>query len=391
MSLTIEFKKLLDRRLGRPLLGAIAHRKARSSPRPPTAPRSILVVKLWGFGNLAMVLPCVDALRKAHPSARIDLLTLTSNATFAHAAAVFDEVLTLDARGAFRALWNLARLARQLRSREYELIVDFEQFLTTSAILCALARPGFAVGFATPGQHRHLAYDLAVPYREDRHMSRIFQGLVGALGIDVEHLAPLRVPRCAEAARRVDALLGAWPLGTRPLVVLHAGSGDHFEGRRWPVDHFARLAEDLVRERDAFIVLTGGRFERTLVAELSQKVHAPHRNVAGLFSILDLIEFLARADLVVSNDTAPVHLASALGRRVIGLYGPNQPRLYGPQSPGSRAFYLGLGCSPCITNSNAKTSLCRTPLCMRAISPALVASAALAALEEPVPAGAHAP
>ncbi|MBK6939960.1 MAG: glycosyltransferase family 9 protein [Planctomycetes bacterium] len=391
MSLRIELKKLLDRRLGRPLLAALTRGRHPAAAAPPTQPRSILVIKLWGFGNLAMVLPCADALRRRFPDARIDLLTLASNATFARSADVFHEVLTFDPGGTIGVALRLSRLSRQLREREYDLVVDFEQFLTTSAILVALARPRFAVGFETPGQHRHLAYDLAVPYREDRHMSRIFQGLVAAVGADVQGPAPLRVPRCVDAAARVDALLRAWPIGARPLVVLHAGSGDHFEGRRWPLDHFARLADDLVRERNAFVVLTGGRSERTLVTELSRKIGAPHRSVAGLFSILDLIEFLARADLVVSNDTAPVHLASALGRRVIGLYGPNQPRLYGPLSQGSRAFYLGLGCSPCITNSNAKTSLCRVPLCMRAISPALVASAALAALDEPVAAGIHAP
>lgn len=391
MSLRIELKKLLDRRLGRPLLAALTRGRCAKREAPPTQPRSILVIKLWGFGNLAMVLPCADALRREFPDANIDLLTLASNESFARAADVFDDVVTFDPRGTVGAGLRLLRLSRQLRARAYDLVVDFEQFLTTSAILIALARPRFAVGFETPGQRRHLAYDLAVPYREDRHMSRIFQGLVAAIGADVDGLATSRVPRCVDAAERVDALLRAWPIGERPLVVLHAGSGDHFEGRRWPLDHFARLAEDLVRERDAFVVLTGGRAERALVAELSRKISAPHRNVAGLFSILDLIEFLARADLVVSNDTAPVHLASALGRRVIGLYGPNQPRLYGPQSPGSRAFYLGLGCSPCITNSNAKTSLCREPLCMRAIGPALVASAALAALEEPIVAGIHAP
>lgn len=387
MSLSIELKKLLDRRLGRPLLAALMRGRDRPTARLPVAPRSILVIKLWGFGNLAMVLPCADALRRRHPDARIDLLTLAANAPFARAADVFHDVLTFDPGGAIAAGARLLALARRLRARDYDLVVDFEQFLTTSAILVALARPRFAVGFETPGQRRHLPYDLAVPYREDRHMSRIFQGLVAAVGADVDGLAPLRVPRCVDAAARVDALLRAWPLADRPLVVLHAGSGDHFEGRRWPIDHFARLADDLVRERNAFVVLTGGRGERALVGELSRRIRAPHQNVAGLFSILDLIEFLARADLVVANDTAPVHLASALGRPVIGLYGPNQPRLYGPQSPGSRAFYLGLGCSPCITNSNAKTSLCRAPLCMRAISPALVASAALAALEQPIVAG----
>lgn len=76
---------------------------------------------------------------------------------------------------------------------------------------------------------------------------------------------------------------------------------------------------------------------------------------------------LARADVLLSNDTGPVHLASQLGTPVLAFYGPNTPVLYGPLSAGSRAFYRDLPCSPCITVANYRSSRCRIHTCMAAI------------------------
>jgi ADP-heptose:LPS heptosyltransferase len=95
---------------------------------------------------------------------------------------------------------------------------------------------------------------------------------------------------------------------------------------------------------------------------------------------LELVALLARAQVLVSNDSGPVHLASALGVPVLGLYGPNSPALYGPLSPGSVAFHDAPPCSPCITNFNYKTSRCRNPVCIAAIDAEPVARAALSLL-----------
>jgi ADP-heptose:LPS heptosyltransferase len=89
-----------------------------------------------------------------------------------------------------------------------------------------------------------------------------------------------------------------------------------------------------------------------------------------------LAALLDRAEIVISNDTGPVHIASSLGKPVLGLYGPNTPALYGPLSPGSRSFYKDLPCSPCITNLNYKTSFCRLPVCIQNITVDEVARAA---------------
>ena len=91
----------------------------------------------------------------------------------------------------------------------------------------------------------------------------------------------------------------------------------------------------------------------------------------GMLNFREFFSLVQISDLVISADTAPVHLASAAGIPVAALYGPNTPLLYGPWGENGLAFYEKLECSPCITNFNAKTHVCRHPegkgACMRKI------------------------
>ncbi|MBI4880142.1 MAG: glycosyltransferase family 9 protein [Planctomycetes bacterium] len=385
MSFAIEVKKLADRAAGVPLVLGLRSLDRLLSRRPRDAGplRRVLCVKLWGIGNLTMILPLVKAVHQRHPGARIEFLTLPANRAFLAACPWIDEVLLFSPAGAVRPLLALAALALRLRRRRYDLILDFEQFLRSTALLARLARPRLSVGFRTAGQLRHGLYDLEVPHDCGRHMALVFGDIVRAAGVPCGDAPALFVPRSAAAGARVARLVEDWGLGRRPLVVLHAGSGDNFPGRRWPAESFARLADLLAEARGAFVAFTGTAAERRLVARCRALSSAPSADLAGRLDLLELIELLARADLVVSNDTAPVHLGSALAAPLIAIYGPNTPRLYGPLSAAARVFYSALACSPCITNSNAKTSFCRAPLCLRSIRPAHVAAAALAMLPGP--------
>ena len=91
-------------------------------------------------------------------------------------------------------------------------------------------------------------------------------------------------------------------------------------------------------------------------------------DASGRLGVLALAALLERAVCLVTNDTAPVHLGSAVGSPVFAFFGPNTPRLYGPLAQGSHSFYRALPCSPCLTHLNYKTSLCRMPVCIRDIT-----------------------
>jgi len=386
MSLANELKKQLDGWLGVPLVQALRIgdrlllRRPAESPAPP---RRILLIKLWGLGNLTMILPLVRALRDQLPEAELEFLTLEQNRGFLEGLPWIDRVHRFRCRGLLGSLRSLAGLAVRLRRRRFDLVLDFEQFLKTTAILTRLSGARASAGFKTARQARHGLYSIEVEYDPKRHMASVFADLLRAAGFEPPPSPRLLVPRNAAAARRVKARLDAWHPERRPLVALHIGSGDNFTGRRWPAASFARLADRLIQERDALIVFTGAGRERALIADCRSRMRGPSIDAGGLFQIDELIEFLARVDLLVSNDTAPVHLGSALEIDLIAIYGPNTPALYGPLHRGARVFHAGLPCSPCITNTNAKTSYCRRPVCMTSIDVDQVAAAALSMLARP--------
>ena len=107
---------------------------------------------------------------------------------------------------------------------------------------------------------------------------------------------------------------------------------------------------------------------------------APVTDLCGRLDTRALLALLARADLLVTNDTGPLHLADALGTPAVALYGPNTPHRYGPRLPVSRAVFADLPCSPCLDDRSMKRSSCRRYRCMEALSVAAVARACTAAL-----------
>jgi heptosyltransferase III len=379
MSTALELKKLIDRAIGVPLLHAAAVARRAGAPAPPKEVRRVLLVKLWGLGNLAMMLPIAAALKQRDPTVVVDLLTLDGNREFATPCPHLDHVLTLETAGV--PLRSIAQRARELRTNRYDLILDGEQFLRLSALLVAYARPRFSVGFRTRGQHRHALYDKTIECTPRRHMLHLFRDLARAGGIPLAEHAEHFVPRSAAARRRVRDRLAEWRDPRRPLVVMHPGSGDNFIGRRWPLPNFARLSDLLTARDGAQVVFTGNSHERSLVVATRRLTNGPSVDLAGRLSILEFVELLALADLVVTNDTAPAHFAAALGRPQVAFYGPNSPALYGPLSNRAELLYTGLACSPCLLNTNAKSSFCRVPLCMRAIDPLAAYSAARRALD----------
>ena len=383
---SIERLKRADRYLGGPFLRLLTLARRPSpgdrdrTPDPGTV-RSILMAKLWGIGNLVMILPLVRGVRRAFPDARIFFLTLEENAALLAPVRAIDGLVLLKPEGVVRTLAALARTAREVRRLRPELFLDFEQFLRVTAILARLSGAPFTVGFHTPGQSRAWGYTVKVPCPEREHMRLGFGKILHGAGISTARLPLLEAPRSPAAARRAEEFLRAHTRGTGPLVALHPGSGDNFPGRRWPVERFARLARDLVLRAGARCVLTGSAAERPLVERCRALAGVPAVPAAGRLDLPAFIELLARVDLLVTNDTAPAHIGAALGTPMVALYGPNTPERYGPLHPGARVFHLGLPCSPCLTNANAKTSRCTSPECMLGIDAEDVFRAALELLE----------
>ena len=349
----------------------------RTTPPQPGAPsprpRRILAIKLYGLGNIAMLLPTLGALRRAFPDAEIDFLSLLENRPLLERSGLARRVIGLEIGSLTGLLRSLSGAFLRIRRGKYDLVLDFEQFIKLSTILSYLSGAPERIGFNTDGQRRGWLYTTRVVYNDGEHMSKIFRRLLLPLGIDS---TPARVEIRIEPHEdeRVTALLadGAERDHARPIVALHVGSGPNFYRlalKRWPPESFGQLADALTEHFGATPVFTGkGPEEAALIEAATSGMRQPSINACDRLSIGELLSLLRRSDFVISNDTAVMHLANTVDTPVLAFFGPTDPLHYGPSNSNDIALYKGLYCSPCLTNYNLKVSYCSDPICIRTIS-----------------------
>lgn len=335
-------------------------------------PRRVLAIKFYGLGNIAMILPTLHALRHGDPGCEIDFLTLPGNVALLRQSGLVRDVLTVEV-GSFGAFARSAlALAARLRSARYDAVLDFEQFMKLSGILAFVTGAGARVGFNTEGQARGWLYTHRIAYADTDHMADIFMRTALPFGRAI--LPAPHVRLAVDPAERLQVLA---KLGVAPgehVVAMHVGTGPNYDKialKRWDVDRFAALADDLVARTGARIVFTGvGAEEASLVEEALRAMSSRANAVSACdrLSVSELVALLEESVFVVSNDTSVMHLTGLVGTPVVAFFGPTEPRIYGPRGDDDLVFYKSLFCSPCLSNYNLKMSRCVNPVCMRAIT-----------------------
>ena len=346
------------------------------------------MIKFWGLGSLQLATPAVRALRQQHPDASIDLLTLSGNRDLAEGLGVFDKVRCLDLRvSGKRALAaRLILMLRELRRLRYDRVYDFEFFTWFSALASLVSGAPRTFGFAAPGARRGGLHTDTVPFNRYWHVARNFRALAGGEnGAEVtpDELSTFEV--LPEHELELDAVLEK---GHRHLVVMNPNAGDLAPERRWPVERFAEVAARLVREDGASVVVTGTSTERDRTgAVLRATGPVPTgrlQDLGGALSIGALHALFRRADLVISNDSGPMHLAAAQGTPTLGLFGPETPVMYAPLGANTCVHYAPPLCSPCINVHDAKVLSCihGQPECLMRIEVEQVLASARSLLRE---------
>jgi heptosyltransferase-2 len=367
----VDLLKNLDAAVGIPLSRALPRAR-----RPlPTDPHDVLLIRLWGLGNLALLGPILDRASDR----RIRLLTLRRNEDHVRSHHPGVEVLTLPEPMHPTFVPALLSVLRSVRRDPPDVIVDCEQFLRLPLLFLRAASGAPTVGLDTPGQRRSGLLDLAIRHDPTRHAADTFSALALAAGLPV---ASPNWRLCVDPVARRN-LRPRLPPGDGPLVVIHPGSGEHFPGRRWPIERFASLANRLGRA-GARVVSTGMPSERELCTHVTDAAGPAAVDFCGELGAAELVALLAEADLLVANDTGPVHLASGVGTRSVALYGPNTPHRYGPRLQGSIALFADLPCSPCLDDRSMKRSSCRDYKCMEALGVEAVERACRSVLRSPV-------
>ena len=365
-------------------------------PSNQRKPQRILVVQPNWVGDAVMATPALRAIRKLYPEAQISYL-LRRYVKPIYAGMPWADKLISYRTGRTKKKAGRGQfidLAARLRARRFDLAILLTNSFRT-ALVCKMAGVKRIVGYDRDGRG-FLLSDKLVPYKErgkyvPTPIVRSYLGIAQYLGaperdIRLELFVTDHDRRDAAhtfAGAGLDpALDRPAAAGGRPLIVLNPGA-QYGAAKCWPTEYFAQLADRLIAEREATILIASAPRERAIVDEIlagmTRRDAAIDLQRHGL-TLGGLKEIVRRADLLITNDTGPRHIAAAFDTPVITLFGPTHPEWTEIYFGKETKLSVPVPCGPC--------QLKRCPLdhrCMTRLTPGMVYAAATRALAAPTP------
>ncbi len=367
----VEIMKFLDRWVGIPLgmilsLGGVLEFLKK---RRPAEINKVLVIRIWGAGDLIIALPAIGALRESFPKAQVVMLVTANIKDIIEGDPGLDRLIALDVSSIPRVVRSFSSALSQIRQEHFDLVVDLEQYSRTSALFAYLSGVGMRVGFDTIKQWRGFLFTNRVVFNTEQNVRECFLDLVSAVGIAPPDKKLGKLWVAAEDRASALALLKAEGVRDGDVVAgIHIGSSENALSKRWPKERFAELADRLVKERGIRPVFVGGPSETRDIEETIKLMDAEAINVAGKSTLKQLAAILERCQLFIGNDSAPMHIAAAMGTPTIGLYGPSSPLRFAPHGQEHIQLYRDVGCNPCNIPHLGKIPKCTEKRCLLAIS-----------------------
>ena len=326
-------------------------------------------------GDAVMTVPALRALRRLLPNAHVTLATRPFAKGVLDGADFLDDLLICEG--------SVLAQARQWRRRRFDLAVLFQNAFAP-ALIAKLARVRLRVGYATQGRGWLLTNQLPLPeWRDARHESFYYLNVIAEVDrllngepntLEQQPVFDLSVSDERKTLAR-DILRVSGVQSDRSLVALCPGSINS-RAKRWPAERYAALADRLIEELGAEVLLIGSPDELDVSTDVRRRMkHAPII-LTGKTDLAQAVAVLSLIDLLVTNDTGPAHIASALNRPTLVIFGPTNPLTTRPFSTGAEIVRHPPDCAPCM--------LRECPIdhrCMTAISPDEVFERAAAILE----------
>lgn len=336
-------------------------------PRPASLsslqpPQRIALLKPSALGDIIHALPVLSALRQLYPRSEIAWVVNRLYEPLLQGHPDLDRTIAFD-RGMAKAGWwrattGFARFLYHLRQQRFDWVIDLQGLLRTG-IMTRACGATHSIGLATAREGARWCYrhSLPVPTLEMHAVDRYWL-VLDALGWG-DLPKQFVLPRQPLAEEWAEKQLLPWP---RPWVMLNLGT--RWETKRWPVEHFTTLGREAQEKFGATLILVGGPDEKPLGKQFQEVCPRNVLNLIGSSSLPQLVSLLARADLVISNDSGPLHLADALGRPVIAPYTCTSIRRTGPYNQVQGAVATKVWCAASYVKQ------CPRMECMTELTPA---------------------
>ncbi|MFP4472430.1 MAG: glycosyltransferase family 9 protein [Candidatus Omnitrophota bacterium] len=306
----------------------------------PKTPDNILFITLSNIGDVILTFPVLDAVIEEYPEARISVMTGPKGKSFFLANDRVESVFVYDKQ---RSWLQKLRWFTQLRKYKFDLIIDLRH--SVAPLLIGGKRGTPLIRKRVPGQHMR-----------DYHFSHIRRMRIRYWPKKRHSWVP-----SLEDLEAVEEKFDGKILANESYIVIAPGAADH--RKRWTPEGFAKAADQLSQEEDLKVVIVGDERDRTIAEQVESRMRRSVMDLCGQISLTQLGVVLRGAELLLTNDSAPLHFAGYLDVPTVAVFGPTDPACYGPWSSHSAFIRRHEQCPAC-----QSADLDGEHACMQAVS-----------------------
>jgi heptosyltransferase-2 len=329
--------------------------------------RRVVVRGTNWVGDAVMTIPALRDLRRVLPAAHITLATPSWTEAIFAGADYLDDLLIHDRHGS--KLPNFARQVATWRKQRFDLAVLFQNAFE-AAVISTAARVPWRLGYPTDGRRFLLTHAVELPeWRAQRHEVYYYLNLVTELescisGRNNKTPQSTSIDLKVSEQRQIEArelLVKSGADLSRAVIAICPGSTNS-RAKRWPVERYAELADRFIKELNATIVLIGSSDEIAVSNEVLRAMTETPMMLTGRTTLSEAVAVLSVVDMLVSNDTGPAHIAGALGRPVIVIFGPTDPTTTRPFTDFAEIVRHPPDCAPCMLRDCPIDHRCMTAI-----------------------------
>jgi len=352
-------------------------------------PEKILFIEMSEMGSVVLAYSLFKKTKNMYPDAELFFLTFKDTRFAVDILHLFPEknVISIDSRSFLSFFTSSLKAILRLRKEHIDLALDMELFARYTTLLCYLIGAKSRVGFdryTLEGLYRGNLLTHRVIFNPHIHISQNLLNLIDAfaslrkeipLPKKPIHERNIIIPKATltKKARQniLNKLFSENPdiKSAHKIILINPNAGDIIPIRRWPPQNYIELVRLLLKQENLFVILTGTEPEKKQTEAISQEVGSDRCiSFAGKTTFPELIDLYQISDILITNDSGPVHFSAMTDIQTFVFFGPETPKLYGPLTKKCHVFYANFSCSPCVSAFNHRKSPCDDNKCLQAIS-----------------------
>lgn len=350
--------------------------------------KNILFIQLSEMGSMVLSYSSIKKIKEFYPDSNLYFLTFHKNRYCIEALNIIgrENILTIRDDSFLALTSDTLKILLKFRREKIDVCFDFELFSRFSMIVSYLARARKRVGFSnyfTEGLYRGDLLTHKVHYNTHQHMIFNFLAQVHSIKYSNKEDYLLKekiseneiiIPKINSSEKARENIWNKLKdynpnINNSRLIILHPFAGELIPIRSWPLSYYIILIKQLLKNKNNLIIITGSKdsenWQNKILNEIRDKRIIPF---AGKTAFNELIDLYNLSDVLITNDSGPVHFASLTPIKLFAFFGPGG-LTYKPLDKNAKVFYADLSCSPCLTDFNHGKTSCRDNKCLKAIKP----------------------